>query len=62
MSQVLVADKRYQGQYVAFDPQKGKEVVAFGGDVGDVINQAREKGVGEPAIVFVPKDDTAYIY
>ena len=33
MSQVLVADKRYQGQYVAFDSQKGKEVVAFGGQL-----------------------------
>ncbi len=62
MSQVLVADKRYQGKYVAYDPRKGKEVVAFGDDVGDVINNAREKGVGEPAIVFVPKDDTAYVY
>ncbi|MCD4830230.1 MAG: DUF5678 domain-containing protein [Anaerohalosphaeraceae bacterium] len=62
MSQVLVADKRYQGKYVAFDPLKGKDVVAFGEDVGDVINKARGKGVGEPAVVFVPKDNTAYIY
>lgn len=62
MPQVLVADKKYQGKYVAFDPPKGKEIVAFGEDVCDVINIAKEKGVEDPAIVFVPKDDVAYIY
>ena len=62
MSQVLVADKRYQGKYVAFDTKKGKKIVAFGEDVGKVILKASEKCTGTPAIVFVPKEDTAYVY
>ena len=62
MPQILVTDKRYQGKYVAFDAQKGKKIVAFGEDVGQVIFKAREQGVDTPAIVFVPKEDTAYVY
>lgn len=62
MSQALVADKKYQGKYIAFDPAEGKSVVAFGQSAGTVIKKARKRGVKTPAIVFVPKEDVAYIY
>ena len=66
MTQALVADKKYQGKYVAFDPievkDKSRGVVAFGQDAGTVIKKARDRGVDIPAIVFIPKEDVAYIY
>ena len=62
MTQALVADKKYQGKYVAFDPVEGKSVVAFGQSAGTVIKKARKRGVKTPAIVFVPKENVAYIY
>ncbi len=62
MTRALVVGQIYQGKYVAFDPEKGKEIIAFGEDVGEVVNIAREKGVVDPAVVFVPKDDVAYVY
>ena len=62
MTQVLVADKQYQGKYVAFDPKKGKEVIASGLNAGMVIKKAREKGVSVPSVVFIPKENTAYVY
>ena len=62
MSKVLVADKKYQGKYIAFNPSGEKKVIASGQNAGTVIKKAREKGVEVPAIVFVPKENTAYIY
>ena len=62
MSQVLVADKKYQGKYIAFDPSGEKKLIAFGQNAGTVIKKARERGVKVPAIVFIPKEDMAYIY
>jgi hypothetical protein len=59
---VLVTDKKYEGKYVAFNPAKGKKIIASGLDPGVVIRKARRMGVRVPAIVFVPRQDLAYIY
>lgn len=59
---VLVTDRKYQGKYVAFNPAKGKRVIASGTSVRVAIRKAHEQGVDAPAIVFVPKEDVAYIY
>lgn len=58
----LVTDRKYQGQYVAFNPSEGNEIIASGRDPGTVIQKARKKGVSVPAIVFVPEEGVAYIY
>jgi len=60
--QVLVNEKCYQGKYVALDPSKHKGVIASGRNPGAVIEKARKFGVDVPAIVFVPREDVAYIY
>ena len=60
--QVLVTEKKYEGKYVAFNPAKGKKIIASGLDPGAVIRRARGMGVSVPAIVFVPKQGLAYIY
>lgn len=61
-SQALVTERKYQGKYVAFSPSKGKKVIAFGANPGAVIEKARKLGVDVPGIVFVPREDIAYIY
>lgn len=62
MTIALVANKKYEGKYVAFDPDKNDVVVAFGQDAGVVIKKARAKGIKVPAVIFVPMEDTAYVY
>lgn len=62
MEQVLAANKKYQGKYVAFDPFKDKTVVAFGKNAGMVIKKARERGVDSPAVILVPKENEVHIY
>ena len=59
---VLVSDKKFEGKYVAFDASKGKNIIASGRDPGKLIDKVREMGVSVPAIVFVPKENMAYIY
>ena len=60
--QVLVTDKKYEGKYVAFDPSKGKKIIASDKNPGKLIDKVRKMGISVPAIVFVPKQDMAYIY
>jgi len=60
--QPLVAERKYQGKYVAFDPSEGKNIIASGRDAGAVIQKARKTGVKVPAIVFVPEEGVTYIY
>jgi len=60
--QVLVADSKYQGKYIAFSPSEGKKVIASGRNAGNVIEKARRKGVDTPAIVFVPEADVTCTY
>lgn len=57
----LVTAKKYQGKYVAFDPTKGKIIIAYGKNVSTVIKKARERGVECPAIAFVREEGVTYI-
>jgi hypothetical protein len=58
----LLVDAKYEGQYVAFDPTTGREVIAAGKNAGTVVAKARKLGVQVPAIVFVPRRDDTLIY
>jgi hypothetical protein len=60
--QILVKNKRYKGNYVAFKSFNDRKVVASGKNPSDVLNKSRKKGAKTPVLVFVNKDDTAYIY
>lgn len=57
-----VNNKKSVGQYIAFDSSAGKKIVASGSNPGTVIKKARGQGVEVPAIVFVPKKDTTFLY
>ena len=58
----LVTGKEYQGKYVAFGGIGSSKIIASGRSVNSVTQRARKQGVEVPVIVFVPKDDTSYIY
>jgi hypothetical protein len=58
----LITQAGYEGQYVAFDPAKGRKIIASDCDAGVVIDKARKLGVAVPAVVFVPRRDVTYIY
>ena len=58
----MVADKKYEGKYVALESFTNNHVVASGKDPLRVMNAAGKTGVKEPVIVFIPKENMTYIY
>jgi hypothetical protein len=60
--QILVKNKRYKGNYIAFKSFNDRKVLAFGKNPANFLSKSRKKGVKTPVLVFVNKDDTAYIY
>ena len=54
--------KKDAGKYIAFNPSTGKKVIASGPNPATVIKKARQQGVDIPAIVFVPKKGTTFLY
>lgn len=61
-SMVLVANKKYEGKYVALESFTKNRVVASGLDPVKVMSAATKAGAKEPVIVFVPKENMSYIY
>lgn len=61
-SQVLVADKKYEGQFVALESFSTHRVVASGDNPSTVVEEARKKGVKTPVLLFVPQKDLTHIY
>ena len=60
---VLIRDgDKYGGQYVATSSFTDKEVISHGSDPIDVFNEAKEKGVKEPVVFYVPEKDIVQIY
>ncbi len=41
---------------------RNREVLAFGDDPVEVMSRARESGVTEPVIVFIPERDMTFVY
>lgn len=58
----IVKNKKNVGNYIAFNPSASKKVIAFGSNPATVIKKARRQGVNVPAIVFVPKKNTTFLY
>jgi hypothetical protein len=60
---ILVKDSnKYSGKYVATRSVRSKTVICSGINPVKVMAAARKKGAKEPAIFFIPKKDTVYIY
>ena len=61
-SQVLCADKRYEGKHVVLESFNSRKVVASGSDPVVAISKAREKGYDEAVLVFIPEKDAVFVY
>ena len=64
---VLVQDSEsysesYSGQYVATKSFTDKEVVCHGDDPVKVSDEAKEKGINEPVVFYIPPKDVVQIY
>ena len=62
MEQVLIKEKKYQGQYVAVKNIKDTEVIASGRSLKIAFEKAVKKGVKNPLLIFVPEKNTVHIY
>ncbi|MBU2623723.1 MAG: hypothetical protein KKD92_15550 [Proteobacteria bacterium] len=63
MNRVLLKDgEKYGGQYVATRSFKDRKVVSYGREPSKVFNEAKEKGVKEPVVFYVPKKGMVQIY
>ena len=60
--QVLVANKKYIGKYVAMKSFTDRTVVASGKDHDGVVDRAQKKGIMFPVVIFVPEKDMIHIY
>lgn len=62
-NQVLIKDaEKYRGKYVAKKSFQHKSVISVGDDPVTVHGKAKEKGVDEPVIFYVPEKESIHIY
>jgi hypothetical protein len=61
-NQVLIAEKGYEGKYVALRSVSDRTVVASGNDPETVMQEARKQGMTNPVIFFVPSHDITLVY
>ena len=62
-SQILLKDdSKYTGKYVALDNLTNKNVVSSGIRLSTAMRNAKEKGVRNPIIIYVPEKNMTHIY
>lgn len=54
--------RKYWDKYVAISDFNSQEVVAYGGDVSKVIDEARKIGIKRLVVFYVPNPNVTYIY
>lgn len=60
--QILIDDDTYEGSYVALRSFADSTVLAHGDDPQQVTDEARQVGVLEPVVVYIPRHDTTCLY
>ncbi|MGA2070851.1 MAG: DUF5678 domain-containing protein [Sedimentisphaerales bacterium] len=60
--QVLITEEGYEGKYVAMRSMSDRTIIASGSSPDAVMKQAREKGVNNPVIFFVPDHNITLVY
>lgn len=55
-------DPKYAGKYVALKSKNEQNVVSCNVDPKKAFDEARQKGIEKPVILFVPQSDSIYIY
>lgn len=60
---VLVKDsEKFGGKFVATRSFENKKVLSHGTDPAKVFNEAKEKGVKDPVVFYVPQKNITQIY
>lgn len=62
MQKVMVNSHKYDGQYVALVSVEDNTIVGAGDTPEEALNEAREKGVQAPFLLYVPEKDIVHIY
>lgn len=62
MEKLLVNSDKYNGQYVAIISLEDNTIVGSGPTPEEAINKAKEKGIQNPFILYVPDKDLVHIY
>ena len=53
---------QYSGQYVAVRSFADRTVISHGAEPLAVLTEAKEKGVADPVLIFVPEQNMIHIY
>ena len=59
---LLNDSEKYSGKYVATRSFTDREVICHGGDPVKVLREARELGIDEPVVFYVPEKGVIQIY
>lgn len=54
--------EKYSGKYVAKRSFKDLAVVSSGADPQEGMKEAKEKGIADPVVFYVPEKDLVHIY
>jgi NADPH-dependent glutamate synthase beta subunit-like oxidoreductase len=62
MERLMVNSNKYNGQYVAMVSIEDNIIIGHGDTPEEALKKAREKGVQNPFLLYVPDEDLAHIY
>jgi hypothetical protein len=62
MARVLVNSDKYNGQYVAIKSAEDNTIISSGNTPEEALNKAKEKGIINPFLLYVPDKDLVHIY
>jgi len=62
MDKTLVNSHEYDGKYVAIKSVDDHTIIGSGKTPEEALNKAREKGIADPFLLYVPEEDLVHIY
>lgn len=62
MERLMVNSNKYNGKYVAMASIEDNTIIGHGDTPEEALNNAREKGIQNPFLLYVPDEDIVHIY
>lgn len=62
MERLMIKSNKYNGKYVAMASIGDNTVIGHGSSPEEALNKAREKGVENPFLLYIPDEDLVHIY
>jgi hypothetical protein len=62
MEKILLNTHEYDGKYVALKSAEDNSVVGVGKSPGKALKAAKEKGIQDPYIIYIPDKEVVHIY